>query len=95
MLLTIHLTLSSVSLMARTVTFRGGWDGGAWMVWNSLVGSDGSEGPTTLRAISRRRYRVNGISPTTVRVMASGLDSSNTGNQEVFRAVCACNELKK
>lgn len=87
--LTIHLTLSSVALIALTVTFLGGWDGGACIVWNSLVGSEGTDGPTTFLAISRNLYKVNGIKPTTVSVIASGLDSSKIGNHVLFLAVCA------
>lgn len=53
--LTIQRTLRLVALTARTVTFRGGCCGGAWMVWNSLHGSEGAEEPTTLLAMIRRR----------------------------------------
>lgn len=86
--LTIQRTRSSVALMALTVTFRGGCAGGAWMVWNSLVGSDGSDIPTTFLAINLSRYVVNGTKSVTVMVLASGSDISNTVNQEEFLAVC-------
>lgn len=70
--LTIHLTRSSVALIALTVTFLGGYAGGACIVWNSLVGSEGVEAPTTLFAINRNLYIVKGTNPVTVIVVASG-----------------------
>lgn len=57
------------------------------MVWNSLVDSDGSEGPTTFTAINRNLYVVKGIKLFTLRVVASGLDSSYMGNQDTFLRV--------
>lgn len=64
-ILTIHRTRRLVALTARTVTFLGGCCGGACIVWNSLQGSDGGEDPTTLVAINRSLYVVNGIRPVT------------------------------
>ena len=52
----IHLTLSCLALTALKVTFMGGCLGGAWMVWNRCVGSEGLEGPTTLWATSLSSY---------------------------------------
>ena len=48
----IHLTLSDVADITLMVEFSGGCFGGAWIVWNSLVGSDGSDAPTMLLAMS-------------------------------------------
>jgi hypothetical protein len=59
------------------------------MVWNSLVGSEGDEDPTTLFEIIRNLYSINGTSPVTVSVVASGSDTSNTGTQVAFLAVQA------
>lgn len=92
--LTIHLTRTSVADIALTVTFQGGCAGGACIVWNSLVESEAFEGPTTFTAMMRNLYTENGTKWFTVNVTASGFDSSNTGNQVVFRAVWAYNEFK-
>lgn len=59
------------------------------MVWNSLVGSEADEAPTTLLEIIRSLYSINGTNPVTVRVVASGSDTSNTGTQVAFLAVRA------
>lgn len=87
--LTIHLTLNSVALIARTVTFLGGKAGGAWMVWNSFEDSEGCECPTTLLAIRRNRYWVKGTNPVTVMDLASGSDTSYITNQDTFLVVWA------
>jgi hypothetical protein len=51
------------------------------------VGSEGDEAPTTLFEIILSLYSMNGTSPVTVNVVASGSDASNTGTQVAFLAV--------
>ena len=75
--------------MARTVTLCGGCAGGAWIVWNSLVGPDGSDGPTTLLEMMRSLYKVKGVRPVTFSVVAFGAFFSSTLNHDVFLAVWA------
>lgn len=87
--LTIHLTRRLVALTARTVTFLGGCCGGAWIVWNSLQGSEGGDEPTTLVAISRSLYVVNGTRPVTCIDWASGALTSKIVTHDEFRAVWA------
>lgn len=59
------------------------------MVWNSLHGSEGADDPTTLVAITRNLYVVNGMRPMTSIDCASGAFTSYIVTQEELRAVCA------